>query len=1620
MLLLVLGVGLLAIAAGFFLVYAWFTFDLVWRALSTVAITLVAVVGASWLRRAQLRAAAEGVAALAASLIVLDAWAASALGLFGLDRVDQALYWGCALIVLTLVFETWARLTALRFPAIAASIAIAPGVGLLAAGVAGVAGEGATRFAIGAVGAAIGALAHLAWRRRPRSHDAAAASRRGILPFAAVLRHASSMDRTTEITIVAIVGLLSSAASLIALMLPFASPSLDSVRPWAFVALAAATTGQACLLPTHARPRWLAALAVPFAPIAVISLLATPIALSAAGAVGQVWAALAAAIALALPAFIDLLRARLAGLGNIPVSRACTAALITALVGAGAVVAASLLINRPLASALLARASGALADDPAAAVLEAPWTAEGDGLAIGLVAGLVAAGALAWRPAQRRRRVAPYWTAAAIAGLTYVSWQARSPVLVQASLILCLAVLLVALIATLRARGAAAPHASGRDPLRLVLWAGAGVVAWHLVSIGAVHAHHQLVSAIAVVSALFAARFAVTPRVPGGTSYARVALTAGAALTALAAAVTAPRLWAVDAGVELPLGSTLAVVISGAAFSAAAGLLPHRALAGVERVAIVVAATFPGALAAAIGTLRVAAWHDGSSDGPLPQQVSALVVTALLAAAVVAGSVTQLRAVTDRAPAGTPRLTAGAWMLPVLAIVVWAPVANAVIAVGAALGGGFHDTGARLSAVVVTLAIVALASAGVSLGVRRAGGAAATLWRLDAPALGLMSIAVVTLAGRSLWRFDGSLAVGLALAAGTVVLVAANGNGLVGAPGRRKHAGWPAVPLACAAWLAFVGTWPGTPTVEIWWLPVGGILVATGLTVWWFGRTLRGTRRAVVGPLLIAAGALAGGIPIAAVGAEGASPMRAAALGAVAAAAILLLTAPRLSPFIAEVAAPVTGALAGIITASAALRVIASAPETDGELHAAIWLTPMLLVLAIAATFAARSGLMQAARSWHPAPAISLVFAASVAIGSTLLTTRTIGPAGAAAALALVAVIGSSLPPLIALRPALAAVVPFATGAALPLAFASAFGDPPPSLGLLVTATLVLTVANAAVGIRLRHEHPALSAPVYAMLPVALFAVLVSTLQFETLAPLARAFPSAAVAGAVALTAAVAVAVVDLMRSDGKARSWRLPRLAVDAGAVTTVVTGFAVAGAFAARFDALNWAFLGAVFVAASATPKHIRGAERIARRVARWVGTPIVAIAAGAAVRDLWPAAPSSLVVVVTGASVLSIGVGVALLAHRSAVPAATSTPATNAVRPRASVEGLVEIGAGALVGLVGSVLVDAFAPSGLVTHLVVAVVAALSLTIWASGILPRNLAAYGVCLAAPAGLALALLPVVRSAASATANTTTISALAPELSGAPVLVALVGTAWLATLRTSSDGAPADRLRSWLARALTVAAVTSVTLSCVIAIDGTQWWRGTAWICVLAVIALTAHTLDRAPFDRSALIASAVGVGLVTIASLATDGNRHVEQLTVPLGIAAVVFGAIVLARRQRSSSWAMIAPGVAVLILPSFFAQFTDDAPLWRIVGVGLAALAALVWGLTGRLQAPFLLGLVLTIAQAITAFWIALDSANRDVPWWIWLAVAGVVLLALAIRFEASLRDARKSAATIRAMR
>jgi hypothetical protein len=90
--LLGLGALLLLSAAAFFLVVVWIVVGLLGQAAIMLALTVGAAAGARWATLRHLPAAAETGAVLTSGLLLIDASAAHALGLAGLDRVPLDVY----------------------------------------------------------------------------------------------------------------------------------------------------------------------------------------------------------------------------------------------------------------------------------------------------------------------------------------------------------------------------------------------------------------------------------------------------------------------------------------------------------------------------------------------------------------------------------------------------------------------------------------------------------------------------------------------------------------------------------------------------------------------------------------------------------------------------------------------------------------------------------------------------------------------------------------------------------------------------------------------------------------------------------------------------------------------------------------------------------------------------------------------------------------------------------------------------------------------------------------------------------------------------------------------------------------------------------------------------------------------------------------------------------------------------------------------------------------------------------------------------------------------------------------------------------------------------------------
>ncbi len=124
-LLVALGALLVAVAGLVFLVFSWERLSLGGRALVIGAITAAALGGAAWLRP-RLAETAEGIGAIAAVLVLADAWAVQATGLLGTDRWVESGYAAVAGAVCTAVLLGWGIAGRVRAGSVAASV-IGPG-----------------------------------------------------------------------------------------------------------------------------------------------------------------------------------------------------------------------------------------------------------------------------------------------------------------------------------------------------------------------------------------------------------------------------------------------------------------------------------------------------------------------------------------------------------------------------------------------------------------------------------------------------------------------------------------------------------------------------------------------------------------------------------------------------------------------------------------------------------------------------------------------------------------------------------------------------------------------------------------------------------------------------------------------------------------------------------------------------------------------------------------------------------------------------------------------------------------------------------------------------------------------------------------------------------------------------------------------------------------------------------------------------------------------------------------------------------------------------------------------------------------------------------------------------
>ena len=256
--------------------------------------------------------------------------------------------------------------------------------------------------------------------------------------------------------------------------------------------------------------------------------------------------------------------------------------------------------------------------------------------------------------------------------------------------------------------------------------------------------------------------------------------------------------------------------------------------------------------------------------------------------------------------------------------------------------------------------------------------------------------------------------------------------------------------------------------------------------------------------------------------------------------------------------------------------------------------------------------------------------------------------------------------------------------------------------------------------------------------------------------------------------------------------------------------------------------------------------------------------------------------------------------------------------------------------------------------------------------------------------------------------------SALLPEFWPALALAVgvLTAVAW-----ARSDARPVVMAEVGLAASVAVASIPTVAAT----LEGDRPdLRAGLLLAALAALHVASVAFPVRPIAGPVIRWTTLGVmhlaGLTMLAARAVD---PFDVVTVPIGVAMIAAAAIRMGRTPTLGSWSALGPGLAVLLIPALLADWFDPE-LWRIVALGLAAVATVVLGAVYRLQAPILLGGVVLLVHALTQLWPWISMLYEAVWWWLWLGLAGALLVVIAATYERQVRLARGAVRTIAALR
>ena len=157
----------------------------------------------------------------------------------------------------------------------------------------------------------------------------------------------------------------------------------------------------------------------------------------------------------------------------------------------------------------------------------------------------------------------------------------------------------------------------------------------------------------------------------------------------------------------------------------------------------------------------------------------------------------------------------------------------------------------------------------------------------------------------------------------------------------------------------------------------------------------------------------------------------------------------------------------------------------------------------------------------------------------------------------------------------------------------------------------------------------------------------------------------------------------------------------------------------------------------------------------------------------------------------------------------------------------------------------------------------------------------------------------------------------------------------------------------------------------------------------------------------------------IAAVAGLFLADLDPLEIATVPVALALIATGVMHLERTPSARSWPALGPGTLVLLVPSLLATLVDQ-PLWRLVALGVVGIVVMIVGAVRRLQAPFVIGAVVTLIHVVATFSDEIRAVYESAHWLLWAAIAGALLIVLAARYEQRVKNLKSIVLRVTALR